>query len=102
MGVAVRIEEIDDGVFPDREHQPIGALRPRKLVQVGTEPLRLSRQIDRLAEERALNQRVGMHLSDLVRLATGISGDTECVAESEALVDFRIDPEFRARPWPEP
>lgn len=52
--VFVGVEDVDDGVFADREHQAVGGLSAAELVQVGIELFSLAAQIDGLAEEPSL------------------------------------------------
>jgi hypothetical protein len=99
--VFVGIEDIDDRVFADGEDEAIGGLRAAELVQVRIKLFRLPAQIDGLAQEGSLNQKVGLRLPDLVRFTTGISRDTESVAEPETLVGLRVESEFSSRPRPD-
>jgi hypothetical protein len=98
---AVGVEDVDDRIFADGEHQAVGSLSTAELVQIGLELFRLAAQIYCLAEEPALDQNVRVGLTEFVGLAAGISCHTKGVAESEPLVDLRIDPDFAARPRPD-
>src|SRR6516162_7966224 len=99
--IFIGVEDVDDGVFADREHQAVGGLGAAELVQVGLELFSLAAQIDRLAEEPSLNQKIGIRLAYFIGFAAGISRRAKGVAEPEPLVDLRIDPDFGARPRPD-
>ena len=101
MRVCIGVEDIDDGVFADREHQAIGGLRAAELIEVGFELLRLTAQIYGLAQKSALDQHIRLRPADLVGFAAGVSRHPKGVAEPEALVDLRIDPDFGAPPRPD-
>jgi len=97
LRVFVGVEDVDDGVFAESEHEAVGGLGAAQLVQVGIEFMRFAAQIYRLAEKQSLNQRVGINRAYFVGFAAHVSGHTKCVAEAEPLVDLWIEPQLRAR-----
>ena len=101
MRIFVVVENVGDAEFPDRYHQAIGRLAPGKLVDAGVNLLRLAAEIDGLPDECTVQARVGIVGSHLVGFPTGKAGDAERAAETKSLIDFRIDPEFRAMPQPQ-
>src|SRR5262249_31663581 len=62
--------------------------------------LLLAAEIDGLAQERARDPRIGRRGADLVGLSARKSGGAERAAQSEALIDLRVDPQFGAVPEP--
>ena len=71
---------------------------PPSWFRSGSHRFAFAAQIDGLAKNARAQPEIGVGLAELVRLAADIAGDTEAVAQTEALVDFRIDPDFRALP----
>ena len=92
MGVFVVVEDVGDAEFSDRYHQSVGRLALRKLIDAGIHFLRFTAKIDGLTDECTLQSRIGIGESYLVGLTAGESGGSERVAESKALVDFRVQP----------
>src|SRR5215470_4751535 len=78
--IFIGVENVDDGIFADREHQPVGSLGAAELIEVGIELLRFAAQIYGLAEEPSLDQKVRSRLADFVRFAARIAGDAKGVA----------------------
>jgi hypothetical protein len=65
---------------------------------VGVELLRFAAEVDGLAHEGALHADVRIVRAELVGLPAGEAGHAVRVGEAVALIEFRIDPEFRALP----
>jgi len=98
MRVFVSVENVDDRIFANRKHQPVGHLGAAELIEVGFELFDIAAQIHGLAEETSLDEKVRRRLAEFVGFAAGIAGDAKGVAEPEPLVDLWIDPDFGARP----
>jgi hypothetical protein len=62
--------------------------------------LSVAAEIDRLPDEHAGQPQIGVAVTDLVGFTTRESGNPEGVAQAEALVDLRIDPQLRSLPQP--
>jgi hypothetical protein len=88
--VFIGIEPVPYREFSNREDNPIGGLRPGKLVGVGRYLLGLAREIDGLSDEQARQAQIRIVGADLVGFAVGESGDAVCLRPSEALVDLRV------------
>ena len=81
-----------------RKDEAVRRLRAGELVRVGLDFLALAAEIDGLAHEIALEARVRRCGAELVGFAVGIPGEAVRIADAEALVDLRVDPQFRASP----
>ncbi len=98
MGQAVAVEDVDHAHLADGQHQPVGALPPGELVEVGVDLGSLAAKLDGLAQEEPLQLGVGRRLADLVGLARGKARRAQGVGEAEALVDLGVDPDLAPRP----
>ena len=98
VGVFVGVEYVGDRETPDPQHQAIGSLRPGELIDVRFQLLRIAAEIDGLANESALHADIRVIGADLVGFRAREAGDAVRVADAEALIDFRIEPEFGAFP----
>jgi hypothetical protein len=70
------------------------------LVDVGLKLLRFAAEIDGLAHECALHADIRIVGAEFVRLCARETGGAVRISHAEALVDFRIEPEFSALPQP--
>jgi len=75
--ITVRVENIDDAEFADRQDEPVGGLSAGELVQPGLDLRFLPAQIDRLTQEYARNPGIGIGGADLIGFATGESCHAE-------------------------
>ena len=48
MGVFVRVEDVDDGEFTEREDEPVGSLSAAELVEIGINLFSRTTEIDGL------------------------------------------------------
>jgi hypothetical protein len=88
--VCVGVENIDDGIFADREHQAVSGLGATELVQVGLELLGLTAQIYGLAEEAALDKKIRIRLAYFESFAAGISRHAKGVASLPLAAGLRL------------
>ena len=73
-------------------------LRTSKLIDVGIHFLSITAEINRLADEGALNARVRIAKAFLEGFGARKAGDAMHVAKPKALIDLRIDPQFGRLP----
>jgi hypothetical protein len=78
--------------------KPVGRLGAAELIQVGFELFYPAAQIYGLAKKPSLDQKIRIRFAEFVRFAADVSCDPKGILEPEPLVDFRIDPDFGARP----
>jgi hypothetical protein len=95
-----RVEDIGDAEFAHGDHQPVGGLRSRELVDVCLHLFRFAAEVDGLAHEHALHPRIRDGKTNLEGSAGGKAGDAQRAREPEALVDLRVDPQLGALPQP--
>ena len=98
MGIFDGVEYVGNAELADREDQPVGRLLAGELIDVGIHLLGGAAEVDGLADEGTGHPHIGIVAADLVGFAARKSREAEGVAEPEALVDLRIDPQFRALP----
>src|SRR5215510_893300 len=96
--VFVGIEDISDVEFSNSDNQPVGSLLPRKPVDVCVDVLALAPKIYCLPHEHALHASVREGGAEFVGFTTRKACYAERAAEPKALFNFRVDPEFGARP----
>jgi len=96
------VEHVRNAEFPGREDQSIGGLLPGELVDVGFQLLACAAEVDGLADEGAGDPHIGIVGADLVGFPARKARDADGVRESEALVDFRVEPQFCALPKLQP
>src|SRR5207302_7000601 len=86
------------GEFSERDNQAIRRVRFGKLIEGGIGLLCLAAQIDRLAQKHLLQPRIRDRSADLESCAGRETGDTLGRAQTKALIDFRVEPDFGALP----
>ena len=92
MCIFVGVEDIGNGDLAHSNDQPVCRLRSSELIRAGFDFLTFSTQIDRLANKRARQSRIGKCLSDLIGFSTWKSRNAERIGETEALIDLGVDP----------
>src|SRR5215472_17789464 len=100
MGVFIGVEDVGRAEFACCDDKSVGGLRLGELIDIGFDLLGLAAEVDRLADERAVQAGVWIIGADLEGLAADVTGHAGRVAEPKALIDFWIDPGFG--PVPEP
>ena len=101
MGISVGVENVADRELADGQHEAIRRLRAAELIDVVFQLLGRAAEPDGLPDEGAVHPGVGVGVAKFVGFAAGKSGQTERVAQPKTLVDFRVEPEFRALPQPQ-
>src|SRR5215475_11737184 len=96
--IFVGVENIGDIELSNSNNQPVGGLLPGESIEVGVDVFAVASKIDRLPHEHALHASVGEGCAELVGFAARKTRRAERVAEPKALLDFRVDPEFRTGP----
>lgn len=86
--IDILVEDVATGEFANRNDNPICRARPRELVQVRVEALRLATEVDCLSDEKAVQAEVRRLRADFVRLAAEESRDADRVRQAEALIDL--------------
>src|SRR5262249_30067632 len=102
MRVFIIVEDIGDVEFSNCNDHPVSGLLPREPVDVIVDFFAFAAEVYGLPHEHALNSSVGEGRDELVGFAAGKARYAERTAEPKALLNFRIDPEFRARPELQP
>src|SRR3984893_11750889 len=101
VGIVEGVENVGDAELANGNHQPVGSLRSRKLVDAGLHFLCLATKVDCLPHKHPRDARIRYRETDLVSFTAGEARDAERAAETESLVDLRVDPELGALPQPQ-
>ena len=96
--ILVGVKDVRRRKFSQRDDQPIGGLSATELIDVGVDCFAFSAEVDCLADEHAMQPRVGIDGADLVGFAARKPGGTDGAAETEALVDLWVEPKLGAVP----
>jgi len=92
------VKDIGDREFADGNDKPIRRIRTGELILIRLHFLGFAAKIDGLAQKGALNAGVGHGRADFERGAARKTGNSLGVAETKALIEFRIDPELSVLP----
>ncbi len=102
VGIFHGVEDIGGAELADSQHQAVGRLLAGELVDVGVDFFGGGAEVDGLADEIARHPQVGIVLAELIGLCARKAREPERVAQSESLVDLRVDPDFGSLPGRHP
>ena len=102
MGVGVGVEDVAHRDLAQGQHHPVRRLGAAQHVLVRIDLRGVPAQIEGLAQEQPVRDQIREVVADLVGLAAGKAGDPQGVAEAEALIDLRIDPDLGPGPRADP
>ena len=102
MCVLVGVEYVGYGELAQCQHEPIRHLRAAQLVGSSVDLLASTAEVDCIAHEIARDAGIRDRLSEFIGFPARVSGDAERIAQSETLIDFRVDPQLRSLPEPHP
>ena len=98
MRILIGVEDIRDTEFAHCDHHPVGAARTAELIGGRLYRLRRIVKVQGLAQEHTRQAQIGLVLADLIGLAAGETRGAQSVVQSEALIDFAVDPALGAGP----
>src|SRR5207245_8676210 len=102
VGVRDGIENVGNAEFSDCQHQAVRGLRTAHLVDARLDLFGVPAEIEGLSDKSARYAEIRVGAADLIGFTASESRNAQRVAQSETLIDLRIDPKLRAFPQPPP